>query len=92
MCACNLFKNLPVRKQYYNTNKKKREELKRIEDLVMSYGLIQPDIRITLRHNRDLMWQKNPAQGMSAVLFAIVGGSAMSQMEYIKEDIAETEV
>ena len=55
--ASNLFKNLPVRKQYYNTSKKKKDELKKVEDLVTSYGVIRHDVRFTLRHNKELLWQ-----------------------------------
>ena len=45
MLASNLFKNLPVRKQYYNTAKKKKDELKKVEDLVTSYSVIRYDVR-----------------------------------------------
>ena len=55
--ASNLFKNLPVRKQYYNTSKKKKDELKKVEDLVTSYAVIRHDVRFTLRHNKELLWQ-----------------------------------
>ena len=57
MLASNLFKNLPVRKQYYNTAKKKKDELKKVEDLVTSYSVIRHDVRLTLRHNKELLWQ-----------------------------------
>ncbi|XP_069839627.1 PMS1 protein homolog 1 isoform X4 [Dendropsophus ebraccatus] len=47
-----LFKNLPVRKQYYSTAKKCKEELKKIQDLLICYGLIKPDVRMVLVHNK----------------------------------------
>uniref|UniRef100_A0A8V5G166 Uncharacterized protein n=1 Tax=Melopsittacus undulatus TaxID=13146 RepID=A0A8V5G166_MELUD len=47
-----LFKNLPVRKQFYSTNRKCKEELKKIQDLLTAYGIIKPDLRITLTHNK----------------------------------------
>ena len=53
----NLFNNLPVRKQFYKTVKKKREELKKVEELVMSFSIIRHDVRFTLRHNKEVLWQ-----------------------------------
>ncbi|XP_008933450.1 PREDICTED: PMS1 protein homolog 1 isoform X2 [Merops nubicus] len=47
-----LFKNLPVRKQFYSTNRKCKEELKKVQDLLTAYGIIKPDLRITLTHNK----------------------------------------
>ncbi|XP_077131532.1 PMS1 protein homolog 1 isoform X5 [Ranitomeya variabilis] len=52
--AMKLFKNVPVRKQYYATEKKCKEELKKVQDLLISYGLIKPDVRIVLVHNKSL--------------------------------------
>ncbi|XP_071667276.1 PMS1 protein homolog 1 isoform X4 [Patagioenas fasciata] len=48
-----LFNNFPVRKQFYSTNKKCKEELKKVQDLLIAYGIIKPDLRITLSHNKD---------------------------------------
>uniref|UniRef100_A0A803YSK7 PMS1 homolog 1, mismatch repair system component n=1 Tax=Meleagris gallopavo TaxID=9103 RepID=A0A803YSK7_MELGA len=47
-----LFKNLPVRKQFYSTNKKCKEELKKVQDLLIAYGIIKPELRITFVHNK----------------------------------------
>ncbi|XP_074002166.1 PMS1 protein homolog 1 isoform X6 [Numenius arquata] len=47
-----LFKNLPVRKQFYSTTRKCKEELKKVQDLLIAYGIIKPDLRITLTHNK----------------------------------------
>lgn len=50
--ALKLFKNLPVRRQYYSSNKKCKEELKKVQDLLTTYGIIKPDLRLTLVHNK----------------------------------------
>lgn len=50
-----LFKNLPVRKQFYSTNRKCKEELKKIQDLLIAYGIIKPELRIIFSHNKVLM-------------------------------------
>nr|XP_020658518.1 PMS1 protein homolog 1 isoform X3 [Pogona vitticeps] len=47
-----LFKNLPVRKQFYSTDKKCKEEIKKIQKLLMAYGIIKPELRITFTHNK----------------------------------------
>ncbi len=52
-----LFKNLPVRKQFYNTTKKKRDEVKKVEDLVTSFSVVRHDVRFTLRHNKEILCQ-----------------------------------
>lgn len=82
MCAKNLFKNLPVRKQYHNIAKKKKDELKRVEDLLIAYGLVRPDVRISLRHNKELLWQKVILPDTASTLQSILGKSAMGQMEW----------
>uniref|UniRef100_A0A452J1P4 HMG box domain-containing protein n=1 Tax=Gopherus agassizii TaxID=38772 RepID=A0A452J1P4_9SAUR len=52
VAALKLFKNLPVRKQFYSTVKKCKEELKKIQDLLMAYGIIKPELRIIFTHNK----------------------------------------
>lgn len=52
VCAANLFKNLPVRRQYYSNSKKCKEELKRVQNLLMAYAVVKPELRITLSHNK----------------------------------------
>ena len=47
-----LFKNLPVRRQYYSSTKKCKEEVKKVQDLLMAYAIIKPDLRLTLVHNK----------------------------------------
>nr|KAF6450907.1 PMS1-like protein 1, mismatch repair system component [Molossus molossus] len=50
--ALRLFKNLPVRKQFYSTAKKCKDEIKKIQDLLISYGILKPDLRIIFIHNK----------------------------------------
>ncbi|XP_032210039.1 PMS1 protein homolog 1 isoform X2 [Mustela erminea] len=50
--ALRLFKNLPVRKQFYSTTKKCKDEIKKIQDVLISYGLLKPDLRIVFIHNK----------------------------------------
>ncbi|XP_047726487.1 PMS1 protein homolog 1 isoform X5 [Prionailurus viverrinus] len=50
--ALRLFKNLPVRKQFYSTAKKCKDEIKKIQDLLISYGILKHDLRIVFIHNK----------------------------------------
>ncbi|XP_023617903.1 PMS1 protein homolog 1 isoform X11 [Myotis lucifugus] len=50
--ALRLFKNLPVRKQFYSTTKKCKDEIKKVLDLLISYGILKPDLRILFIHNK----------------------------------------
>ncbi|XP_071977027.1 PMS1 protein homolog 1 isoform X9 [Engystomops pustulosus] len=75
-----LFKNLPVRKQYYSNAKKCKEELKKIQDLLISYGLIKPDVRIVLVHNKVIIWQKNKEADHKMALTSVLGTTVMNAM------------
>lgn len=47
-----LFKNLPVRRQFYSNTKKCKEELKKVQDLLTAYAIIKPELRVTFTHNK----------------------------------------
>lgn len=79
--ALNLFKNLPVRRQFYNTNKKKRDELKRIEDLLLSYGIVSPVVRINLRHDKGIIWQKNPVPDVKTAILETLGKTVSCNLQ-----------
>ena len=53
-----LFGSLPVRKQYYKNSKMSRENFKKIENMLMSFGLAHPHVHFILKHNRNIIWQK----------------------------------
>ena len=80
--ATNLFKNFPVRKQRFQSTKKGKEELKKIEDLLMAYGLINPEVRITLRNNKNAVWQKNKSSDLRTALTDVFAVQIVSQFEY----------
>ena len=88
----NIFKNVPVRRQFYNTVKKKKEELKKVEDLLMAYGIIRPDVRIALRNNKELVWQKTVQSEVRNVFLGVFGRNAVTQMEAKTVTCDETKV
>ena len=80
----NLFKNFPVRKQCFQTSKKGKEELKKIEDVLMAYGLINPEVRIVLRNNQNTIWQKNKSSDIKAALVDVFGVQVAKHLEYFE--------
>uniref|UniRef100_A0A2K5QH59 PMS1 homolog 1, mismatch repair system component n=1 Tax=Cebus imitator TaxID=2715852 RepID=A0A2K5QH59_CEBIM len=87
--ALRLFKNLPVRKQFYSTAKKCKDEIKKIQDLLMSYGILKPDLRIVFVHNKAVIWQKSRVSGHKMALMSVLGTAVMNNMEsfeYHSED------
>ncbi|XP_040295848.1 PMS1 protein homolog 1 isoform X3 [Bufo bufo] len=87
-----LFKNLPVRKQYYSTAKKCKEELKKIQDLLISYGLIKPDVRIVLVHNKVIVWQKNKVSNHKMALISVLGTTVMNAMTPFQHQCENPEI
>ncbi|KAG7171533.1 PMS1 protein 1-like [Homarus americanus] len=64
----NLFKNVPVRRQFYRNPKRCREELKKVEDIVLAISLAVPAVHLTLTHGKANIIQKNPAQDIRTAL------------------------
>ncbi|XP_061464204.1 PMS1 protein homolog 1 isoform X4 [Rhineura floridana] len=75
-----LFKNLPVRKQFYSTDKKCKEEIKKIQKLLMAYAIIKPELRITFTHNKTIMWQKTKVSDHKMAFMAVLGTAVVSNM------------
>lgn len=79
----NLFKNLPVRKQFLSSTKKCKDELKKVEELVMAFGAVHPSIRIVLWHNKSIVWQKSKVSDYRTSLMSVFGTSVMAHMDRI---------
>ncbi|XP_016070709.1 PREDICTED: PMS1 protein homolog 1 isoform X2 [Miniopterus natalensis] len=87
--ALRLFKNLPVRKQFYSTAKKCKDEIKKVLDLLISYGVFKPDLRILFIHNKAIIWQKTRVSDHKMALMSVLGTAVMGNMEsfqYHSED------
>lgn len=81
-----LFWNVPVRKQYYQTPKRKKEELMKVEDLLLNYGLIHPELHLSLHNDHGLIWQKSRAADFKTNILQTLGHSICSHMEFISTD------
>ncbi|XP_045606865.1 PMS1 protein homolog 1 isoform X2 [Procambarus clarkii] len=66
-----LFKNVPVRKQFFNNPKRRREEFKKVEDLVLALSLAVPNAHLTLFHDKSSIIQKNPAPDIRTALMTV---------------------
>ncbi|XP_038645084.1 PMS1 protein homolog 1 isoform X1 [Scyliorhinus canicula] len=87
-----LFKNIPVRKQFYSTVKKCKEELKKVQDLLMAYGIIKPDLRIVFTHNKAVVWQKAKVSDHKMALLTVLGTAVMVSMVPIQHHEQEPEI
>lgn len=69
--------------------KKKKEDLKNVENLLLSYGVILPKVRFTLRHNKEMIWQKVVLENTAAVLQSILGKGVIGQMEWSRKVVED---
>lgn len=75
-----LFQNLPVRRHYYSSAKKRKEELRKVQDLLMAYAVIKPELRLMLVHNKVVVWQKARAADRRSALAAALGAGAVANL------------
>ncbi|XP_054828488.1 PMS1 protein homolog 1 isoform X1 [Eublepharis macularius] len=87
-----LFKNLPVRKQFYSTDKKCKEEMKKIQNLLMAYGIVKPELRLMFSHNKTVIWQKTKVSDHKMAFMAVVGTAVMGSMVPFQHRCEDPEV
>ena len=80
--ATSLFWNVPVRKQVYQTPKKKKEELGKVEELLLNFGLIHPELHLSLHHDHNLVWQKSRVADLKSNIQQTLGHPITSHMEF----------
>lgn len=90
--ALKLFKNLPVRKQFYSTAKKCKDEIKKVQDLLISYGILKPDLRIVFVHNKAVIWQKTRVSDHKMALMSVLGTAVMGNMESVQYHSEESQI
>lgn len=81
--ATDLFVNVPVRRQFYKNSKQCRDELKKIEHLMIAFGLVHNSVRFVLRHSRNVIWQKAAMSNLHSNMIAIFGSSVVQQMKWL---------
>ena len=70
--ATDLFKKLPVRRNYMLKGNRKNDDLKKIEHLVKSFAIIISNLRITLFHNNKMIFMKSASQTISDSIQKVV--------------------
>ncbi|XP_026689741.2 uncharacterized protein LOC113474142 [Ciona intestinalis] len=77
----NIFKNLPVRKSYYANLKKRKEQLKLTEDMLIAYALANPLVHLSLSHNKTVIWQKPACKTLSEAVVNVLGSAVAQNLE-----------
>ena len=80
-----LFVNIPVRRQFYKNSKQCRDELRKIEHLMIAFGLVHNSVRFVLRHSRKVIWQKAVMSNLHSNMVAIFGPSFVQQMKWVHD-------
>ena len=84
-----LFKNVPVRRQYFKSIKRCREELKKVEDVMLAFGIAHPNVRFVLKHDKCMLWQKMQTADYASNLAIVLGYSVtqhLSEISYSSPD------
>uniref|UniRef100_F6ZUK0 DNA mismatch repair protein S5 domain-containing protein n=2 Tax=Ciona intestinalis TaxID=7719 RepID=F6ZUK0_CIOIN len=88
----NIFKNLPVRKSYYANSKKRKEQLKLTEDMLIAYALANPSVHLSLSHNKTVIWQKPACKTLSEAVVNVLGSAVSQNLEEKKVQNCEKTV
>lgn len=87
-----LFRNLPVRRQFLTSGRRKSEEIKKVESIVKSLAIIHPRLRLTFAHNKFLIWQKNSVSNLKQSLAQAIPPTIISQLDTFHYSNEETSV
>ena len=78
--VANLFRNVPVRKQYFRNTKRCKEDLKKVEGTMLALGIAHPRVRFVLKHNKNVIWQKLQTTDFKINVSLVLGASFMQQL------------
>ncbi|XP_014254114.2 PMS1 protein homolog 1-like isoform X2 [Cimex lectularius] len=84
--AVELFKALPVRKQFLNSGKRRSEELKKVEILVKNLALINQGVRFVLSHNKFTIWQKSGVSSLMQSFVQVLPPTIVKQLHEIDHE------
>ena len=82
--ATDLFVSLPVRRQFYKNVKQCRDDLRRIEHLMIAFGIAHNNVRFVLRHSKNVVWQKAVMSTLHSNMIAVFGTSLVQQMKCLQ--------
>nr|CAD7573416.1 unnamed protein product [Timema californicum] len=79
--ANHLFLNIPVRRKQLHIPRRASEELRKVEVVVKSLAVIHPGLRVSLAHEKCLIWQKSAATTLKQSLLQALGHHALAKLE-----------
>ncbi|XP_066993378.2 PMS1 protein homolog 1 [Anabrus simplex] len=83
--ASNLFRNLPVRKQFLSSSHRASMELKQTLAVVKCLAIINPELRVSLCHNKCMVWQKPGAATLRESVLLGLGHGVVSRLEELMD-------
>ncbi|XP_033207867.1 mismatch repair endonuclease PMS2-like isoform X2 [Belonocnema kinseyi] len=87
-----LFKRMPVRRQGLLNSRRAKQDLKYLESLLKSFGIIQPPLRITYRRNNQMVFIKPSANSLMESVTNVLGKELASILEMIEETCPEGKI
>jgi DNA mismatch repair protein PMS1 len=86
ICAQNIFSSIPVRRKQYETLESKKAELVSIQDLLSSYALVHPEVRLTLRCGPQpaINWVKHRLPDTKQSISSLFGQSVASDLALVE--------
>lgn len=81
---------MPVRKQIYNSKKHCVNDLRRLENIVKALAAIQQNVRVSLVHNKSVLWQMSPVNDLTQT-YGLIWSSSMTksvkQLSFSSEEV-----
>ena len=84
--ADNLFCRLPVRRNYYKSANRRKEELDKVKRLVQAFAIVCSDVRFSLHHDKCCVWSSpGGGQHMLDSVALVIGRRESNGLEKIVE-------
>lgn len=64
-------------------NKKAQEELRNVEQAVKSFAVIHPNLRVTLAHNKCLIWQKTSVANLKLAFLQVASSAVVKNLDFL---------
>ena len=83
--ADNLFCRLPVRRNYYKSSNRRREELDKVRRMVQAFAIVCSDVRFSLHHDKTCVWSTpgcNDMQDTVALVIGMKGSKGLAKFIY----------
>ena len=85
----NIFKNMPVRRNYLQGKTQINHDMKKIELLIKHFAICQPLIRFTLRINGKIIFTKGNCSNFSEAIKVVFGIQTFNNLDSIKKSFSQ---